>query len=235
MVGNQVKFIHVPKTAGTALKSAKKNLQKLPFSVCSSHNQTLYTLTQDDVAFALRDPLQRFCSGYWTRKNHYLREQLAKLPNNAKYKISHYNHKFTSLEQLVFSQCNTPDEYATLLQQKPELMSKLNTGNLTKHVPLGLLTVHPLTDWLGNVEKYRTQEHRVRYALDHSNLTHIMKHHFSVNMPEDDFQARRHTQFDVPQSYHISEQNTQFLIDHLFAADYELISYITTQSYYIGN
>jgi hypothetical protein len=225
-------YVHIPKTGGTALKNAVKNKQRMPFRVCASHMQTVFN-APDKIIFGLRDPIERFCSGFWARKNHFLRQDLALKSHNRKYTIGSYNKPFTEAEQNIFNQCSTPNDMVSLIKQQPDLIKQLDTGCLKDHIPLGLLTILPLTTWIGNLDLYKQHENRIHAVFNVNNLTSIMQKQYGVTMPEDNFQARRHTQFDIEQSYDIDINNTKYL-KSFFKQDYELMEYIKQQDYYIA-
>lgn len=225
----RLKFLHIPKTAGTALKNYltdhpdKKDLML----VNASHLTTLRN-NGGFSAFILRDPIDRFCSGFWGRKNFYLRKQLSEIPQNAPYYTG--GSDFTELETEIFNLANTPDDFLSLLQGD-NIMRQRFTNEKT---PLNIVT-ESLTFWLGGPAKYRVLESNVALVIDFENLTKVLKRRFEIDLDSlTEFQKRSKLQFEFDQSYSVTSSNREWFTNTFRPADYELINYIKSRNYFFN-
>jgi hypothetical protein len=108
-----VHFIHIGKTAGTAIKVAVASKSRLSGSMLRSngrlfimhgHNFTLAEVSKgEQIFFVVRDPIKRFESGFYSRK------RMGK-PRN-------YN-PWTEAEKASFTQFETTDELAQALNHE---------------------------------------------------------------------------------------------------------------------
>ena len=57
-----IKLLHIPKTAGTALRNTLKSDSDL--SIETSHTVTLLNTKAPEVGFVLRDPVDRFLAAF---------------------------------------------------------------------------------------------------------------------------------------------------------------------------
>lgn len=230
-----LRYMHIPKTAGTALKNLNKDGYKT-FKISKSHRMTLSHLS--NVVFGLRDPLQRFCSGFWEAKTFEERIRLSSLPTNSNYKLCRYDHisrripKDTKLFHKYKIQ--TPNDLITRYQNRDISRRTMTRHNFTSKSPLDVCTA-PLTYWLGDLEDYKIDETRVKMVIFLPYMSEAIKTLYHWEMPTDPFLSRSRSQFDIPQSYEISPGNKKWFIEHFRSEDYKLVNYIKTRGYYISN
>lgn len=219
-------YLHIPKTGGTSLRNSfYLSTSPVPFTVAPSHIITLYNI-ETFCVFSIRDPLERFCSGYWERYTNSRRRQMNKNVN-----ILFQGGGYTNLtkpEQNIFNDFPTPNHFISGLREGTFDNKRHNFGD----TGLNLL-LSPLTFWLGNLEDYKKHESKVKEVFELTSLTNIMQSR-GINLPSDPFLSRSRKQFkDINQSYKVSEDNKKWFIENLRAEDYKLIDYIRNQSYYI--
>tara|TARA_B100000683_G_C12418126_1_gene526676 strand:+ start:287 stop:973 length:687 start_codon:yes stop_codon:yes gene_type:complete len=225
-------YLHIPKTAGTALRNAfllPNNQGKvLPFHVASTHNVTVYN-SEVQVFFSIRDPLERFCSGYWER---FTNPRRRLLNNNAplRYQGEGYNN-ISSIERDLFKTYKTPNELLTAIREDTYDQKGMSLQN----TELNLLLA-PLKYWTGDLNKYKLFEKKVGAVFDQTNLSKIMKEVFNIEMPNDPFLKRSRDQFpELNQTYEVSNDNKDWFIKTFRKADYRIIEYIRSRPYYIEN
>lgn len=231
---NNINFLHIPKTGGTALKTLIKDGYRF-FDVCRSHQKTIESCS--NVIFVVRDPWERFCSGFWEAKTIELRRDLSKESSNKKYAIGNYNklNTFPAWYHTLLSSVETPDKFCTLLKNDPKIRDLLYSFNSTStyftHTTLGM-TTQSLTWWLGSLETFISYENKIEYAIDISALNKFMRNYYRIEMPTNTFRARSREQFDLEQTYDVSEKNLDWFKTQFRKTDYELIEHIKVQPYY---
>lgn len=217
-------YLHIPKTGGTALKNALVH-QRKAVRVTATHHTTLQQ--HNKVIFSVRDPLERWCSAYWERCTNPARRLLnSQAP--AQYQRSGYQD-LSPTERRLFEQYKTPDALLTEISRNPGWWQQ----QLKHSKPFRTLFA-PLAYYLGDMQTFKRSEHRISYAVDQNSFTDFCDQVLHIQMPTDPFLARSRAQFDIPQSYEISEQNVKFF-RKLYSADYALTEYIKTQPYYWEN
>lgn len=224
----RVKFLHIPKTGGTALKNYLKDHHEIKdkIYVHESHNKTLKA-SGSGTGFVIRDPLERFCSGFWGRKNYELRQEAGRLTENKAYHIG--GMPFTELEQHIFSSAATPNDFISLLKDNTDFREEFEKTA----TPLNLVT-QSLAYWLGGPAKYKVLESNVVLVMDITNMSAVLKRIFDIDLEEqNNFKKRSKQLFDFEQSYDVSFPNREWFTNHFRPADYELISYIKSRNYYI--
>lgn len=222
-------YLHIPKTGGTALGNAFLVSRKLrPFDVAGHHGMNIINV-KGQVFFSIRDPLDRFCSGYWERYTNPMR-RIKNKTAPAMFKGSGYK-PFNNVEKYVFNLYPTPNDLLTALRKKsyPQSRYALSDTDLN-------LLLAPIIAWIGDVKILKEHEDRIGAVFNLSNLTTIMKSNYGIEMPKDPFLKRSRDQFPtLDQSYEVSEENTKWFMSHFRKADYEVVDYIKQQSYYIDS
>lgn len=221
-------YLHIPKTAGTALRNVGLD-HKLPFMV-GGHDNTLSNCNSC-VVFSLREPWERFVSGFWEAKTFGLRDGIGNQPKYRRYKRGgyHVDRKRSPLEQEVYK-IVSPDAMVTWLRDdhnRHRLYLDIRDVN-----PMAMLTA-PLTHWLGDIASFEQHEHKIRAVFDQRHLTRIMQHHVGVSMPEDAFIARSRKLWDFTGDDYCSPENLSWFRDHFRDLDYQLWDYIQTRDYFI--
>jgi hypothetical protein len=227
-------YLHIPKTAGTALKVlVKQGMQS--FKIARTHQTTIRD--KKYVMFGVRDPWERFCSGFWEAKTLPLRHQLTMQQEET--------NDFNSFERLeesyppwyknIIDSSSTPDQFCSLLRTDSAAIRQLynfDQGIKYKtHTPLGIST-QSVTWWLGDLDEYKMFEHKVTRAIDIRSLRRFMSNYFNISMPTDAVQSRSREQFNMEQSYAASDDNLDWFVNFFRKADYILIEYIKQQPYY---
>lgn len=219
-----VVYLHIPKTAGTAIKNLKVDNPSLPLKPAVNHSFTIKNFEQ--VSFGVRDPLERFCSGYWERVTQDQREML----NNsapAKYRRSGYK-PFNEWEVELFKRYQTPNDVISAFVRNECSYDFI----LEQKTPLSDL-FKPYTCWLGKLEDYIPLENKVSYAFNVSNLSNIFEKLFNIQFPDDPFLSRSRQQFNMKQSYFVSAENTEWFKNEFRKDDYVLLEHIKQQNYYL--
>jgi Sulfotransferase family len=98
---NQIHFLHIPKTAGTALRHALGSLPDAERFIVHEHQFTLADIPVGErVFFAIRDPVSRFVSAFNSR----LRKGRPR-----------YDFEWTPIQQRAFQRFSTPNQLAEAL------------------------------------------------------------------------------------------------------------------------
>lgn len=225
-MSRKIKFLHIPKTAGTALKNLIKDNSECGIIVHESHAVTLHQ-SGPNTAFVIRDPVERFCSGFWGRKNYELRKQLSEAAENKPYYIGGISH--TDFELEIFEKASTPNGLINLLRTDDDFRKKFDSSTC----PLNLVT-KSLTFWLSGPAKYKVLESNVVLVVDIKDLSELLKKYFNLDISvQDAFKSRSKDQFDFEQSYDLSYINREWFKNHYRPADYELLDYIKSRKYFM--
>lgn len=219
-------FIHIPKTAGSALRVTLKN---------SNNKQIVYVphgkrLNQyNNVIFVVRDPFERFCGAYYERKNteaykreyHKRKKEIGKIPMGAV-----YGGPLDKRDQALFADTETPNDLMNKLrknQGKPHwLFSYPKTKGPTAQV-FGAYTV-----WLGDLQKFKANQGKVKHAVDISVFTDFFKNEFNINVSQDKMLSRNLTE---NKDYNLSEENKEWYRT-IRKGDFLVYEYIKTQDFY---
>lgn len=218
-------YLHIPKTAGTAIKNFVVDNPGFPLQPAHSHDVTLFN-TQQATAFSIRDPLEKFCSGYWERFTNPYRRKLNDIAN-PKYRRSGYQD-LSEWEQLFFNTYKTPNAVITALRTE-DIWEQIQQhgGAITE-------LFGSYTRWLGDLETYKQHEHKVCIVYNLKKLDDIFLRLYGVELPKQPFLRRSRQQFQIPQSYDVDETNTEWFKSQFRKADYELLDHIKQQEYYIA-
>jgi len=226
-----VTFLHITKTAGTAIKNSLKDCPRANVSIARRHDKTLEN--SKNVGIIIRDPWQRFCSGFWERKT--LKELRAVRKNDdllpKRYRTGGMGVNYTPFELDLFDNAKTPDELISYFRVKNALPRKFNEFEMDTHNNNFGQLCASYTYWLGNLNEYKELEDKVEIAVDINFLTEIMQQEFGLTMNQNPYVARKRSQFNLPQSYDISYDNLVWF-QNWRAEDYKLVEYIKTRPYY---
>lgn len=219
-------YIHIPKTGGTAIKYAllaEGASSKIPISIAAAgHNQRLSGMNEN-TCFVIRDPWQRFCSGFWERVT--VNDRKAKSKSEYSDLRDFGYRDLDPVELQILSECKTPNEFVSYIRDgKPILRHQPGLFELTGSI----------THWLGDLEDYKKHEHKISLVFDISSMNKIMKEIYDIDIPQDPFQQRSRKLFDLEQSYDISPENLSWFINKYRHKDYELIDYIKGQEYFLS-
>ena len=223
-------FLHIPKTAGTALKNLQDSDYKLlDFDIDvaqKGHYTDLFNTAPRSVVFCIRDPWQRFASAFYTRKLADKRMQLYEQVKHRKKRNWGYNLSDDE-EKQFFVQFPTPD---SVISGWRKGLVAFGNSNVT---PLKEM-LSGITMWLGNLENYQTHEHRVYRVFDTKALDEVFKDLYNVKLPTDNFDRRSQQLFDNEFiTYEISDDNLAYFKD-VRKMDYKLLNHIRNQTYYFG-
>lgn len=214
-------YIHIPKTGGTAIKFALEGVTpKIPISMPNAgHNQHLNKM-KNNVCFVIRDPWERFCSGFWERVTVDQRKNIS-----ATRKEKNFGYlPLSSLEKNILNDCETPNDFVNYIRH----------GGTVQGVRPGIFELTgPITHWLGNLLQYQQQEHKVTLVFDIKSLNYVMETVYGLEMPTDPFKQRSRKLFDQEQSYEIAAENLDWFKNIYRKEEYDLLEYIKKQQYYM--
>jgi hypothetical protein len=227
-------YLHIPKTAGTALRNAfvtgsVSTYYNRPFDVARSHSNTL-TTTEGIIYFSVRDPLERFCSGYWERYTNPYRKKINDYARSIVVQGSGYKN-ITPLEQKVFELYKTPNDILTAIRIGDYVKHELSLVDTDLNIMLA-----SLGSWTGTIKEIQENENRIGEVYNIKNLSSIIERKFGIIMPTDPFLKRSRDQFpNIEQSYGISDENKEWFIKDFRHLDYQIIEFIKSKDYYIDN
>jgi hypothetical protein len=219
-------LIHIPKTGITALKYTEHyNPGAFDFEIARFHRHTLVNTRPRQIIFGIRDPWQRFCSGFWERATTYLRKDIYEKHHRANHVPTYGYSDYRRGEDQIFKAWPTPNALITYWR-----MADRRWGAENLSIPFWEI-VAPITVWLGDVRTYQQNESRVVWAYDTDALDNIMQGRYGVSITQDPFLRRSRQVFDLDQSYEISAENFQWFREVFRKPDYDLIDYIRSRSY----
>ncbi len=133
-----IHFLHIGKTGGTAIKYALKSFPTSSDNVIyiHSHKFSLLSVPKGEKCFFfLRDPIQRYISGFYSR----LRQGKPR-----------YFYPWSEAERVAFEEFKTPDQLAIALSSKDdeEQQRARNAMNSIKHVN------HHYSKWLISMDYF---------------------------------------------------------------------------------
>jgi hypothetical protein len=217
-------WLHVPKTGGTAIKYLQHEHRTQWIIIDPlGHNMTLARMPGDRrVAFAIRDPWQRFCSGYWERATTSLR--IAARRERRDQKLPDFGYRdVRNDEKIFYEKFPTPNAVITGLRDK--------TCVIPPRCPTEEM-LWPAAHWLHDLASYKKHEHKVQVVVDMRDLDSLIHEVTGHKLPEDPFRRRSRALFDIPQSYDIDPDNQAWFRDEYRCVDYELFDYIRSRPYF---
>lgn len=183
-----VHFIHIGKTAGTAIKNAE-NGKKSFFSnskflknyvlIMENHDFKLMDVKNGEYSFfVIRDPISRFVSGFYSR----FRMGQPRIYN-----------PWTDLERKAFEKFATPNELGEALSsQNPEVRHDAeNAMRNIKHVNSSYW------DWMGSMEYIKLNKSKILFYLRQENLNEdifFVKNNFGIDLgvlPDDNIKSHK--------------------------------------------
>jgi hypothetical protein len=211
-------FLHIPKTGGTSLKYTLLDNPSNTLSVFPNEGHA-FSLSdiKTDCCFAIRDPWERFCSGFWERAT--MRER-RKISHNNSYKSFGYS-ELTPAEENIIKAYNTPNDLCKYIRasgQVPGILNELTSG---------------VCRWLHVLDEYKKYEHNIKLVFDIKDLTKISKEKFGIELYTDSFRTRSRNLFNKEQSYDVEPDVLNWFKNVLRKNDYELIDYIKQRDYYV--
>jgi Sulfotransferase family len=213
-----VHLLHVSKAGGTSLRTAILEAQELaggellspwgPVWTHRGHSFALRDVPRDDKAiFALRDPITRFVSGFFSR-------QRKGAPR--------YFREWSEEERQAFEWFSSPEELADALAD-----SDRTTRERAEFAMESIRQLkRPLTKWTGSPRYLRKHLDQVLYIArqetldeDWERLKELLELPRSVMLPQDDTAAHR---TPYPREIAISEGGRQAL-RKWYAPDFEVL------------
>lgn len=212
-----IRYLHIPKTAGTAMKSSIRGMSEPPFTMEAKHTVTLWNIKNPRVGFVLRDPIDRFCSAFWEcyTKN-----------------IQNPPRPYEGYEKKIFAEIKTPDELVTELQVNTNLLKYFNEVNRIPSDGGLFKTAGSYQYWIGKLQGYKNLENRVAQVINTNSVTSALKNLYGIDITTDPKLARTHERYGGNRSYYVSPENQKWFRETFRPIDYELIEYIKTRDYY---
>jgi hypothetical protein len=213
-----VHLLHVSKAGGTSLRTAILQAQELaggellspwgPVWTHRGHSFGLQDVPRDDKAiFALRDPITRFVSGFFSR-------QRKGAPR--------YFREWSDEERQAFAWFSTPEELADALADSDREARRRAEFAMDSIRQLK----RPLTKWTGSPRYLRKHLDQVLYIArqetldeDWERLKELLEVPRSIMLPQDDTAAHRTS---YPREVVISRRGQDALRDW-YAPDFEVL------------
>ncbi len=212
-----IRYLHIPKTAGTAMKSSIRSLAEPPFTMEAKHTVTLWNVKSGQVGFVLRDPMDRFCSAFWEC----FTKNIQKPPR-----------AYEEYESKIFAQIKTPDELVSELQVNNNLFKYFTDVNRIPSDGGLFKTAGSYQYWIGRLQGYKNLENRVAQVINTNSVTSALKNLYELDITTDPKLARTHKRYGGDRSYYIGPDNQKWFQEVFRPVDYELMEYIKTRDYY---
>jgi len=201
-------LLHIYKTGGTALKHALADAPSASSYVLIAHKHSISldcVPRGQDVAFFVRDPIERFISGFYDRH----REGKPR-----------YYTPWSPAEAETFAHFATPNDIAEALAGDPAEVASAERALAS----LDRMT-QPLSDWLGTPEYFLSRRDDVLFvgrqetlSTDFENLKRLLGLPEDLSLPSGQVEAHRASGVDR----HLSERGREALAAW-FAADYDFL------------
>lgn len=230
-------MLHVPKTGGTAVKYALINQPVGGFTVSNAHRETLAMLIrkQHSAVIVLRDPLDRFCSGFYERKHFLERHKHIQAEQDfpPNFGVNFNRAQYKQEEQRILDAVSTADEFITHIRNHPEHYEDLDESDYNSvKTPLGMLT-RPLTFWTGSMNYFKNNEQHIKHTVDLDGLEQYLQAEYKLKLPGYDQPLfRRNKSFYGIDSVSISESNRNWFVNEFRREDYAVIEYMRSQTYH---
>ena len=134
-----INLIHIPKTGGTAIRHSLRGSGCKNIKYPNTHAFSLFSKNNQNIGFIVRDPWERFCSGFWDFKTTLQRIPLAKNAENLPYVIPHKPQQMTEEENFILANIADPNSFVEWLIEKDGNVD-LYSRELNLHSDLGMMT-----------------------------------------------------------------------------------------------
>ena len=202
-----IHLLHIPKTGGSALiDSLRPHAQNAKWPIrLHNHAARLCDITcGDKIVFVIRDPLQRFASGFYSR-------QRQGRPR--------FHNPWTEYEQALFARYQTPNQLAEAIYAKDEFAC--NAFREIGHF-------YRLKTWTGNLAQLADRRDDILFVAQQEQLEQDFTHLLSlldlpaqIRLPANDFQAHR-SPANLDRRFSAKAQAA--LMQH-YALDYAIIKF----------
>ena len=179
-VGKTIHFLHISKTGGTAVVEALSPIAERFNIILHKHQTKLRDIPSTErVFFFVRDPIQRFVSGFWSR---YRRG------------APRYNYQWDEGEARAFSRFQSPNELAEALSSKDPQLAELACQAMRdiRHVS------SKYDQWFSGKEELATRSQSILFIGlqetlqgDFESIKVIFGLPQSLTLPSDDVRAHR--------------------------------------------
>jgi hypothetical protein len=211
--GAKLHFLHVGKTGGTALKRALRagGVRRTPYGrlVLHRHRFTLHDVPEDDfVLFCVRDPVARFASGFYSRRDQ---------------GRPRYVFEWTPAEERVFAAFTAPEQLAGALAGDDREQRELAEFALrhVRHLNLQRRIVGRVPELRRRLDHVVFIGRQETLDADWKRLKAVLEIDRKLKLPTDPVEAHRRT---TPERPDFDEAQLAALRDW-YAPDYRLLRF----------
>ena len=212
-----IHFLHIGKTGGTALRYALADVEE-----ADQHEIELHTHATrlkdvppgEKVVFFLRNPLDRFFSGFYSRKRK---------------GAPRYNSQWSAEEAIAFNRFATPSEILTAAVSNDPQHRGFAIEALTS---IGHIK-DSFTYWLDSIEYLQARQPDILFVgfqesldRDFDTLLGLIKLNEAVKLPQSDKESHRNPHYEKPPL----DAAEQAFFDGWFARDIRIFNYCKRMS-----